>query len=146
MGVQAENGKGEFDHVGFGRDHRTRLAQPAHNGCIGRGGARIGEKLRARARGLAAAARSSNPASSAAATSASSVPRGGSPIGSQPSHSSAPSAVFFGPLTYLGNAPNLMVREIAARRGVRMPGFFAYAGVMTVVLVPIYGLMSWVFF
>jgi Na+/H+ antiporter NhaD/arsenite permease-like protein len=58
----------------------------------------------------------------------------------------AAGAVFFGPLTYLGNAPNLMIREIASRRGVRMPGFFAYAGIMAVVLVPIYALMSLVFF
>jgi Na+/H+ antiporter NhaD/arsenite permease-like protein len=49
-------------------------------------------------------------------------------------------------VTYLGNAPNLMVREIAARRGVRMPGFFVYAGVMIVVLVPLYALMALVFF
>jgi Na+/H+ antiporter NhaD/arsenite permease-like protein len=58
----------------------------------------------------------------------------------------AAGAVFFGPVTYLGNAPNLMVREIAARRGVRMPGFFVYAGVMIVVLVPLYALMALVFF
>ena len=37
-------------------------------------------------------------------------------------------AVFFGALTYIGNAPNMMVRAIAAQRGVRMPGFFAYIG------------------
>ena len=35
-------------------------------------------------------------------------------------------AVFFGALTYVGNAPNLMVRAIAVHRGVRMPGFFGY--------------------
>jgi len=35
-------------------------------------------------------------------------------------------AVFFGALTYIGNAPNMMLRSIAARRGVRMPGFFGY--------------------
>ncbi|HEY1857175.1 sodium:proton antiporter [Acidocella sp.] len=58
----------------------------------------------------------------------------------------AAGSVFFGPVTYLGNAPNLMIREIAARRGVRMPGFFAFAGIMILVLVPIYGLMSLVFF
>jgi Na+/H+ antiporter NhaD/arsenite permease-like protein len=58
----------------------------------------------------------------------------------------AAGSVFFGPLTYLGNAPNLMIREIAARRGVRMPGFFAYAGIMALVLMPIYALMSVVFF
>jgi Na+/H+ antiporter NhaD/arsenite permease-like protein len=58
----------------------------------------------------------------------------------------AAGSVFFGPMTYLGNAPNLMIREIAARRGVRMPGFFTFAGIMALVMMPIYGLMSWVFF
>jgi Na+/H+ antiporter NhaD/arsenite permease-like protein len=58
----------------------------------------------------------------------------------------AAGAVFFGPLTYLGNAPNLMVREIASRRGVKMPGFFTYAGVMIALLVPIFVVMSLVFF
>ncbi len=54
----------------------------------------------------------------------------------------AAGSVFFGPITYLGNAPNLMIRDIAAHRGVRMPGFFTYAAVMMVVLVPIYLLMT----
>ena len=36
-------------------------------------------------------------------------------------------AVFFGGLTYIGNAPNLLVRSIAAHRGIRMPGFFRYS-------------------
>jgi Na+/H+ antiporter NhaD/arsenite permease-like protein len=58
----------------------------------------------------------------------------------------AAGSVFFGPVTYLGNAPNLMIREIASRRGVRMPGFFAFAGIMIVVLMPIFMLMSWLFF
>jgi Na+/H+ antiporter NhaD/arsenite permease-like protein len=58
----------------------------------------------------------------------------------------AAGSVFFGPLTYLGNAPNLMIREIASRRGVRMPGFFPYAAAMCAVLVPIYLVMSWVFY
>jgi Na+/H+ antiporter NhaD/arsenite permease-like protein len=58
----------------------------------------------------------------------------------------AAGSVFFGPITYLGNAPNLMIREIASRRAVRMPGFFAYAGVMIAVLTPIYMVMTWVFF
>jgi Na+/H+ antiporter NhaD/arsenite permease-like protein len=37
-------------------------------------------------------------------------------------------AVYCGALTYIGNAPNLMVRSIAEERGVRMPSFFAYFG------------------
>ena len=55
-------------------------------------------------------------------------------------------SVFFGPLTYLGNAPNLMIREIAARRGVKMPRFFPYAGIMTLVLAPILAVMGWALF
>ena len=35
-------------------------------------------------------------------------------------------ACYFGGLTYLGNAPNLMVRAIAESHGVRMPSFFGY--------------------
>ena len=58
----------------------------------------------------------------------------------------AAGSVFFGPITYLGNAPNLMIRDVAAHRGVRMPGFFSYALVMIVVLVPIYAVMTLVFF
>ena len=46
-------------------------------------------------------------------------------------------AVLFGGLTYLGNAPNLMVRAIAAHRGVRMPGFLTYAAWACLVLLPL---------
>lgn len=35
-------------------------------------------------------------------------------------------AVFMGALTYIGNAPNLMVAVIARDMGVKMPGFFGY--------------------
>lgn len=58
----------------------------------------------------------------------------------------AAGSVFFGPVTYLGNAPNLMIREIASRRGVKMPGFFAFSGIMILILTPIYVLMSFLFF
>lgn len=58
----------------------------------------------------------------------------------------AAGSVFFGPLTYLGNAPNLMIREIASRRGVRMPGFFMYAGVMITVMTPVLAVESLIFF
>lgn len=40
----------------------------------------------------------------------------------------AAGAVFGGGLTYVGNAPNLLVRLIASRLGIPMPGFFAYCG------------------
>jgi Na+/H+ antiporter NhaD/arsenite permease-like protein len=35
-------------------------------------------------------------------------------------------AVFMGAMTYIGNAPNFMVRSIAEERGVAMPSFFGY--------------------
>jgi Na+/H+ antiporter NhaD/arsenite permease-like protein len=55
-------------------------------------------------------------------------------------------AVFMGANTYIGNAPNFMVKSIAESRGVRMPSFFAYLGWSLLVLGPIYGLLTLVFF
>jgi len=55
-------------------------------------------------------------------------------------------AVFFGGLTYIGNAPNMMVRSIAARRGIRMPSFFAYTGWALLIMLPMFALLSLVFF
>jgi len=55
-------------------------------------------------------------------------------------------AVFFGALTYIGNAPNFMVKAIAEGNGVRTPSFFAYVARFSVpVLVPIFFLI-WVVF
>jgi Na+/H+ antiporter NhaD/arsenite permease-like protein len=47
-------------------------------------------------------------------------------------------AVSMGALTYIGNAPNLMVYAIATERGIRMPSFFGYIGWAAAVLVPIF--------
>ena len=55
-------------------------------------------------------------------------------------------AVFFGAVTYIGNAPNLMVRSIAAHRGVRMPGFFGYMAWAVVLLLPLFALVTLLFF
>jgi Na+/H+ antiporter NhaD/arsenite permease-like protein len=55
-------------------------------------------------------------------------------------------AVFMGANTYVGNAPNFMVKSIAEARGVRMPGFFAYLGWALLVLVPVYALLTLLFF
>ena len=55
-------------------------------------------------------------------------------------------AVFMGANTYIGNAPNFMVKSIAESRGVRMPSFFAYLGWSLLVLVPIYVLLTALFF
>jgi Na+/H+ antiporter NhaD/arsenite permease-like protein len=55
-------------------------------------------------------------------------------------------AVFMGANTYIGNAPNFMVKAIAESRGVRMPGFFAYLGWSAVVLLPLFLVTGWLFF
>ncbi len=55
-------------------------------------------------------------------------------------------AVFFGALTYIGNAPNMMVRAIAAHRGVRMPGFFGFMMLAATVLIPVFAALTVVFF
>ena len=55
-------------------------------------------------------------------------------------------AVFMGANTYIGNAPNFMVKSIAESRGVRMPSFLAYLGWSLLVLVPIYALLTVIFF
>ena len=55
-------------------------------------------------------------------------------------------AVFMGANTYIGNAPNFMVKAIAEARGVRMPSFFAYLGWAMLVLTPIYALITVVLF
>jgi Na+/H+ antiporter NhaD/arsenite permease-like protein len=56
-------------------------------------------------------------------------------------------AVFFGACTYIGNAPNFMVRSIAEEAGTPMPSFFGYILKYSLVfLVPCFILVSWVFF
>ncbi|MDD2546702.1 MAG: sodium:proton antiporter [Burkholderiaceae bacterium] len=52
-------------------------------------------------------------------------------------------AVFMGANTYIGNAPNLMVKAIAEDRGVAMPSFFAYLLWSVSVLVPLFVLLAW---
>ncbi|WP_149535367.1 sodium:proton antiporter [Siccirubricoccus phaeus] len=55
-------------------------------------------------------------------------------------------AVFMGALTYIGNAPNFMVRAIASRRGVHMPGFLGFMGWSLVLMLPPLALVTWLFF
>lgn len=55
-------------------------------------------------------------------------------------------AVFFGSMTYIGNGPNFMVKAIAERDGVRMPGFFGYMLKFSlIVLLPVYILVQLIF-
>ncbi|WP_407181690.1 sodium:proton antiporter [Bradyrhizobium sp. STM 3562] len=51
-------------------------------------------------------------------------------------------AVYMGALTYIGNAPNLMVAAIATERGIRMPGFFGYMLWAGAVLIPLFLLLT----
>lgn len=55
----------------------------------------------------------------------------------------AAGAVFFGGLTYVGNAPNLLVRAIANHDGVRMPGFFRYAVIAGCAMAPGLLVIGW---
>jgi Na+/H+ antiporter NhaD/arsenite permease-like protein len=54
-------------------------------------------------------------------------------------------AVAMGANTYIGNAPNFMVRAIAENSGVRMPGFFGYIAWSAAILFPLYVLITFVF-
>ena len=54
-------------------------------------------------------------------------------------------AVFFGALTYIGNAPNFMVKSIAEQNGVNMPSFGAYMMWSFGILVPIYLVVTYLF-
>jgi Na+/H+ antiporter NhaD/arsenite permease-like protein len=53
-------------------------------------------------------------------------------------------AVFMGALTYIGNAPNFMVKAIAEERGIRMPGFGGYLVWSVAVLLPLLWVMAWI--
>jgi Na+/H+ antiporter NhaD/arsenite permease-like protein len=55
-------------------------------------------------------------------------------------------AVFMGANTYIGNAPNFMVKAIVEENGVRMPSFFGYFGWACVFLVPLFVLVTFLFF
>jgi Na+/H+ antiporter NhaD/arsenite permease-like protein len=55
-------------------------------------------------------------------------------------------AVFMGANTYIGNAPNFMVKAIAEERGIAMPSFFGYMAWSCVVLLPLFVLMTFAFF
>ncbi len=55
-------------------------------------------------------------------------------------------AVFFGAITYIGNAPNFMVRSIAIEDGVRMPSFFGYMIWSVSILFPLFALVTWLYF
>ena len=55
-------------------------------------------------------------------------------------------SVFMGANSYIGNAPNLMVKSIAEDRGVKMPSFFGYMAWSVGILVPLFLVMTFVWF
>jgi Na+/H+ antiporter NhaD/arsenite permease-like protein len=56
-------------------------------------------------------------------------------------------AVFFGANTYIGNAPNFMVRSIAEEMGTSMPSFLGYMIKYSIpILVPIFVVITLIFF
>ncbi len=55
-------------------------------------------------------------------------------------------AVFMGANTYIGNGPNFMVKAIAEENGVRMPSFFGYIAYSLAILIPIFVVVTFVFF
>ncbi|GLS02956.1 hypothetical protein GCM10007860_00990 [Chitiniphilus shinanonensis] len=55
-------------------------------------------------------------------------------------------SVFMGALSYIGNAPNFMVKAVAEDRGVKMPSFFGYMAWSCAILLPLFLLITVIFF
>ncbi|PIF18295.1 MULTISPECIES: sodium:proton antiporter [unclassified Acidovorax] len=55
-------------------------------------------------------------------------------------------SVFMGANSYIGNAPNMMVKAIAEDRGVKMPSFFGYMLWSGSILVPLFVVMTFIWF
>lgn len=55
-------------------------------------------------------------------------------------------AVFMGANTYIGNGPNLMVKSIVEEHGVKMPHFFEYMMYSAIILIPIFIMITLIFF
>lgn len=55
-------------------------------------------------------------------------------------------AVFMGANTYIGNGPNFLTKALAEKEGIQMPNFFSYSFYALVILLPLYFLITWMFF
>jgi len=55
-------------------------------------------------------------------------------------------AVFMGAITYIGNAPNFMVKTICSEYGVKMPSFFGYMLWSFAILIPSFIIVTLIFF
>jgi len=55
-------------------------------------------------------------------------------------------SVYFGAMTYIGNAPNFMIKTFAEHKGIKVPGFFEYIYKYSlIILLPLFTLI-WLFF
>ena len=55
-------------------------------------------------------------------------------------------AVFMGANSYIGNAPNFMVKAVVEEAGMRMPSFFAYMAWSGAILLPLFAVVTLLFF
>ena len=55
-------------------------------------------------------------------------------------------AVFMGANSYIGNAPNFMVKAVVEEAGIRMPSFFGYMAWSTAILLPLFLVLTLIFF
>ena len=55
-------------------------------------------------------------------------------------------AVFMGANSYIGNAPNFMVKAVVEEAGIRMPSFFGYMAWSCGILVPLFLVLTLIFF
>jgi Na+/H+ antiporter NhaD/arsenite permease-like protein len=55
-------------------------------------------------------------------------------------------SVFMGANSYIGNAPNMLVKAVAEENGVKMPSFLGYMAWSVGVLVPLFILVGIIFF
>jgi Na+/H+ antiporter NhaD/arsenite permease-like protein len=55
-------------------------------------------------------------------------------------------AVFMGAMTYIGNGPNFMIKAMANAAGYRTPTFFGYLVYSCLILLPVFGLVTALFF
>jgi Na+/H+ antiporter NhaD/arsenite permease-like protein len=68
------------------------------------------------------------------------------PVGRDLLRAVACGSVLMGANTYIGNGPNFMVKAIAEQHHVRMPSFFGYTLWSATILLPLFGLVSILFF
>ena len=55
-------------------------------------------------------------------------------------------AVFMGANTYIGNGPNFLIKAMAEKNQIKMPGFFMYAFLAFILFMPLYLILTFLFF